>query len=213
MSTATKAKALLTLHNMTNNDLDKMLAECIPGGDYCDPQHIADAIREWHNHNMAQRVDESCERISICVGGIEHSLSRVKRPAKAKPATKKPATCKCSLRTKALGDGCAACNPELAAEMMPKKKPAQKAARVVARLAYEYPSIRGDVIQSPQIKQRLAGESAFKTINGSPVLVLPADAASVERMVRQGAAFSTPEGARAVLAAIGISAPKKGGRT
>lgn len=28
-------------------DIDAMLAACIPGGDTCDPQEVADAIREW----------------------------------------------------------------------------------------------------------------------------------------------------------------------
>ena len=40
-----------TVNESLTVDLDAMLAACIPGGDACDPQEVADAIREWYaNH-------------------------------------------------------------------------------------------------------------------------------------------------------------------
>lgn len=40
-----------TVNESLTVDLDGMIAACIPGGDTCDPQEVADAIREWHaNH-------------------------------------------------------------------------------------------------------------------------------------------------------------------
>ncbi|MBR8435702.1 hypothetical protein KDW37_33625 [Burkholderia cenocepacia] len=35
-------------------DVDAMLRACVPGGDICDPQRIADAIREWFDEHGAQ---------------------------------------------------------------------------------------------------------------------------------------------------------------
>jgi hypothetical protein len=32
---------------VTGADIEQMLAECLPGGDSCDPQSVADAIRTW----------------------------------------------------------------------------------------------------------------------------------------------------------------------
>ncbi|HDR8933007.1 hypothetical protein [Burkholderia vietnamiensis] len=58
-------------------DVEAMLRACVPGGDICDPQRIADSIREWfdeHGQNAAQAVarvgltDEQREAIEFVIG-------------------------------------------------------------------------------------------------------------------------------------------------
>lgn len=33
---------------LTSEKLEDLIKECLPGGYYCDPQQVADAIRKWH---------------------------------------------------------------------------------------------------------------------------------------------------------------------
>ncbi|WP_438452124.1 hypothetical protein, partial [Listeria monocytogenes] len=35
-------------------DVEAMLRACVPGGNICDPQRIADSIREWFNERGAR---------------------------------------------------------------------------------------------------------------------------------------------------------------
>ncbi|WP_334004257.1 hypothetical protein [Burkholderia cepacia] len=54
-------------------DVEAMLRACVPGGDICDPQRIADSIREWfdeHGQNAAQaaaRVGLTATVIQKCI--------------------------------------------------------------------------------------------------------------------------------------------------
>ena len=32
---------------MARNEVDQMIDDCVPGGSFCDPQQVADALREW----------------------------------------------------------------------------------------------------------------------------------------------------------------------
>lgn len=51
---------------MTEAEVDVMLADCLPGGDYCDPQAVADAIRAWCRRRptaIAKRMAESAKMI------------------------------------------------------------------------------------------------------------------------------------------------------
>lgn len=134
------------------------------------------------------------------------------KPSKVKSARK----CECSLTTRALGDGCDVCNPELAAEIAAenaKPKPARKG-RVVAKL------------------EKRSADTGRGYYADSDRFVLPADAASVERMVEevttklmefQNVHAVKPAAMRSIrplfrkdaleiLACFGIRAAKKGGR-
>jgi hypothetical protein len=41
------APAMRQLVSVSSIDIERMLAECVPGGDVCDPQQVADAIRRY----------------------------------------------------------------------------------------------------------------------------------------------------------------------
>lgn len=36
-----------TESNAPHVDIEQLIADCVPGGDWCDPQVVADAIRAW----------------------------------------------------------------------------------------------------------------------------------------------------------------------
>ena len=38
-------------HGMSPEDIERLLCACLPGGDSCDPQKIADEIRDFLLHN------------------------------------------------------------------------------------------------------------------------------------------------------------------
>lgn len=124
-----------------------------------------------------------------------HYIVAVRDP---KPAPKKP-KCKCSLRLRAVGDGCAVCNPELAAEIAAENAtfteatksaigkitaPKKRRAKARGRVMYQYPP-RGECYNSPTITQRLAGEKLHTPLKGHRVLVIPFDPASREALVDQ----------------------------
>ncbi len=52
----------------TQIDIEAMLTECVPGGSLCDPQQIADSIREWftaHPPQPAQAVPDGWKLVPI----------------------------------------------------------------------------------------------------------------------------------------------------
>lgn len=42
---------------MTEKQLEQMISDCLPGGYNCDPQAVADSMREWHAKYAKQEKD------------------------------------------------------------------------------------------------------------------------------------------------------------
>ena len=51
-------------------DLDAMISACIPGGNACDPQEVADSIRQW----FADHIGDANKKAPDDDGWIPHTL-------------------------------------------------------------------------------------------------------------------------------------------
>jgi len=38
-------------------DIERLIADCVPGGDWCDPQAVADAIRAWNGWHSSKETE------------------------------------------------------------------------------------------------------------------------------------------------------------
>jgi hypothetical protein len=68
-----QANAARAVSAPASDDVEAMLRDCVPGGSVCDPQQVADAIREWYAARAAApKADAPAEVEALAREGLEY---------------------------------------------------------------------------------------------------------------------------------------------